>query len=213
MATCILVADSGNHRIQKFTEEGQFLAEVGIQNSGPLQFNFPEGIVFNASNKKVYVINCNRLVQVLNSDLTYSFSFGIHAGTGKGQFNRPRGIACDTAGKLYVADSDNDRVQVFTAEGKFLRMLRRRVCDSKGGDLSTQLNWLTGIAIDASDMLYVCDSDNSRICVFTSAGVFVTSFGSCGEQPGQFKWPRGIAVDDSGVVYVCDQHNNRVQVF
>ena len=66
----------------------------------------------------------NHCVQVLNSDLTFSSSFG-KCGSGKGQFDYPRGIACDSTGKVYVADRDNHRVQVFTAEGKFLKMFGR----------------------------------------------------------------------------------------
>ena len=60
---------------------------------------------------------------------------------------------------------------------------------------------------------YVSEWGNYRVSVFTSEGVFVTSFGSCGEGPGQFKRPCGIAVDNSGVVYVCDINNHRVQLF
>ena len=62
-------------------------------------------------------------------------------------------------------------------------------------------------------MVYVSEWGNSRVSVFTSEGVFVTSFGSRGKGPGQFKGPRGVAVDNSGVVYVCDVLNYRVQVF
>ena len=202
----ILVADSGNHRIQKFTPEGHFLTAVGAKGKGPLQFDYPTDIVLNAANKKVYVTDSNNHhVQVLNSDLTFSSSFGKR-GSGKGQFAYPYGIACDSTGKVYVADRNN-RVQVFTAEGKFLKMFGRR--GAGRGELSGPY----GIAIDSNDMVYVSEWGNHRVSVFTSEGVFVTSFGSFGEGPGQFEGPRGVAVDNSGVVYVCDVLNCRVQVF
>ena len=72
-----------------------------------------------------------------------------------------------------------------------------------------------GVAIDSSDcdMVYVSEWGNNRVSVFTSEGVFVSSFGSPGERPGQFNYPGGVAVDNSGVVYVCDRNNNRVQIF
>ena len=80
----ILVADGVHHRIQKFTPEGQFLTAVGAKGKGPLQFDLPTDIVLNAANKKVYVTDCwNHRVQVLNSDLTFSSSFGKR-GSGKG---------------------------------------------------------------------------------------------------------------------------------
>ena len=72
----------------------------------------------------------NNRVQVLNSDLTFSHTFG-RKGSGKGQFNWPYGVACDSSGNVYVTDTNNQRVQVFTAEGKFLRMFGRHG-DKKG---------------------------------------------------------------------------------
>ena len=199
----ILVADGDNHRIQKLASNGQFLAAV---DKASLQFHIPNGIAINTVNNKVYATQYTNCVQVLNSDLTYSSTFGKY-GSSKGQFQDPRGIACDSTGNVYVADGRNHRVQVFTAEGKFLRMF------GKHGDGRGELNWPTGIALDSSDMVYVCDSGNHRISVSTSEGAFVTSFGSRGEKPGQFNWPRGIAVDRSGVVYVCDKFNQRIQMF
>ena len=203
----ILVADGANHRIQNFTPEGQFLTAVRAGGKGLLQLDYPSYIVFNAANKKVYVTNWdNHCVQVLNSDLTFSSSFGKR-GSGKGQFDCPYGIACDSTGKVYVADNSNHWVQVFTAEGKFLKMFGRQ------GAGRGELRMPSGVAIDSNDMVYVSEAWNHRVSVFTSEGVFVTSFGSHGEGPGQFKAPYGVAVDNSGVVYVCDRTNNRVQVF
>ena len=200
----ILVADCRNHRIQKCTAEGQFLAAVG---SGPLQFSHPTDIAFNTSNNRVYVMdNGNHRVQVLNSDLTFSSTFGKQ-GNGKGQFSFPWGIACDSTGKVYVADTLNYRIQVFTAEGKFLRMFGRR--GQGRGELDSP--WC--VTVDTSGAVYVSEAGNHRVSVFTSEGQFVTSFGRRGEGPGEFSHPRGLAVDNSGVVYVCDHDNNNVQVF
>ncbi len=67
----ILVADCRNHRIQKLTKEGQYLTSVGTKGNGPLQFEGPRGITFNPTNNKVYVVDSNHRVQVLNSDLTF----------------------------------------------------------------------------------------------------------------------------------------------
>ena len=199
----ILLADSGNHRIQRFSK---FLASVGTYGSGHLQFSCPTGIAFNASNNKVYVTDVdNDHIQVLNSDLTFSSTFG-RSGSGKGQFSDPRGIACDSTGKVYVADSLNHRIQIFTAEGKFLHMFRMRG-QGRG------LNCPVGVAIDTGGMVYVSEWGNHRVSVFTSEHQFVTSFGRWGKGPGEFEHPSGLAVDNSGVVYVCDRGNNRVQLF
>ena len=203
----ILVADTKNYRIQKFTANGLFLCAVGTRGEGPLQFNRPMYIAFNAINNKIYVTDTiNFRVQVLNSDLTFSNIFG-RKGNGSGQFNGMCGIACDSIGNVYVVDAENHRIQVFTADGKFLRIFGK--CGSGRGELNVP--W--GIAIDSSDVVYVSENVNHRVSVFTSKGQFMSSFGEEWVGPGEFKCPHGVAVDDSGVVYVCDGLNDRIQVF
>ena len=200
----ILVADKNNQRIQMLTAEGKFLAAVGTKGNGPLQFNKPIGIAFNAVNSKVYVTeweNCR--CHILNSDLTFSSTFGKQ-GSDEGQFHHPVGIACDSTGKVYVADSWNDRIQVFTSEGKFLKSFWGR-----GG-----LHEPRCIAVDASDMVYVSELGNHCISVFSSkCHHYVTSFGRKGNGPGEFVFPTGVAVDNSGVVYVCDRSKNLLELF
>ena len=213
----ILVVDTDNHRIQKFTASGLFLCAVGTQGEGPLQFNEPMYIAFNATNNKIYVTDDqNFRVQVLNSDLTFSNTFG-KKGSGRGQFNGIRGIACDSTGNMYVVDTYNHRIQVFTAYGKFLRMFgkpdtyenRFQFFTADFGTTSScgKLKDPFDIAIDSSDIVYVSEFHNHRVSVFTSKGQFMSSF-----RVG-FEWPYGLAVDDSGVVYVCDGINDRIQVF
>ena len=190
----ILVVDRGNHRIKKFTAEGKFLAVVG-RGLDP--------IAIAISNNKVYVADFNNhCIQFLHSNLG---TFG-KKGSGKGQFNCPQGIACDSTGNVYVADRDNHRIQVFTAEGKFLWMFGRR------GRGNGELNKPISIAVH-DGLLYIGEGENGRVSVFTLEGQFVTSFGSKGAGLGQFGWPCGLAVDSNGVVYVCDSKSKNVQVF
>ena len=185
----ILVADRDNHRIQKFTVEGQFFAAVGTEGNGSLQFSYPVDVAYNIKNRMVYVVewgNCR--VQVLNSDLTFSSTFG-KAGSGKGQLGEPRngpwGIACDSTGKVYVVDRGNDRIQVFTAEGTFLEIFG-----------SEQLYRPNYVAVSNSGSVYVT-SWKGCISVFTPHGRhFLGSYGYYGI-------PQGVAVDNNGVVYVC----------
>lgn len=203
----IIVGDHNNHRIQKFTPEGQFIMTVGSKGTGPLQFFFHKGIACNFKNNKVYVVDESH-VQILNSDFTFSGTFGKE-GSGKGQFNSPWGIACDSTGKVYVADSRNHRIQVFTPDGKYLRLF------GKYGDGRGELKHPVGVAVDSNDIIYVSDSDNStsRVSVFTPEGRFVTSFGKKGKELGEFSDPRGLAIDSSGIVYVCDYGNSRILLF
>ena len=203
----ILVADKDNHRIQKFTTTGEFLTAVSTKGSGPLQFNVPFDVTFNATNNKVYVVDYwNDCVQVLNSDLIFSSTFG-KKGSGKGQFNDLFSIACDSTGKMYITDRHNHRIQVFTVGGKFLRMFGRY------GEGRGELNSPAGIAVDTNDIVYVSEVNNERVSVFTCEGQCITSFGRKGKGPGEFNSPFGLAVDSCGVVYVCDHDNNRIQCF
>ena len=201
----ILVVDEDNHRIQKFTADGDFITYVGSKGSKPLQFSSPIGVGISPSEKVYICEQNNHRVQILNPDLTFSIGFGSQ-GIGDGQFQYPWDIASDSRGNVYVADSGNHRIQVFTEEGRFLR----KFGTEGGGD--GELNWPAGVAIDSDNVVYVAEDDNHRISLFTSEGHFLRSFGTLGEGPGQFNQPRGIAVDNDGLVYVCDWRNKRLQI-
>ena len=199
---------SGSGCIQKFSPQGDFLASVGTKGSKPLQLKHSIDISINPKNKKVYVCeNLDHRVQILNSDFTFSSSFGS-LGSGNGQFNYPWGVTAHSSGCVYVGDSLNNCVKVFTEEGQFLRKFAIR----KGRD--RELSRPTTIAINSNDTVYVTDSGNNHnISMFTCQGQFMGSFGSRGTAPGQFRDPRGIAVDRDGLVYVSDLENKRVQIF
>ena len=204
----ILVADSGNHRIQKFTNDGQFLASVGTEGTGPLQFNDPLDVAFNTHNKKVYVVDSeNHRIQVLNSDLTFSNIIGGKRGSKSGEFIYPWGVTCDSTGNVYVADSANHRIQVFAVSGKFLREFGRH------GKGAGELDYPVGVAVGSRGMVFISDSNNYRISVFTTEGQFVKSFGQHGTNPGEFNDPMLLAVDDCDMLCVCDNGNGCVQIY
>ncbi|TLN00193.1 TIGR03663 family protein, partial [bacterium] len=70
-----------------------------------------------------------------------------------------------------------------------------------------------GIAVDGQGRVYVADTGNKRISVFTSDGQPITQFGGQGFEAGKFDEPVGVAVDAEGLVYVTDTWNQRIQVF
>jgi DNA-binding beta-propeller fold protein YncE len=129
-------------------------------------------------------------------------------GTGEGQFNYPQGLAVDTVGNVYVADTFNHRIQVFSGEGIFL---------GQWGGLGTgegQFNYPQGITVDTMGNVYVADTINNRIKVFSSEGNFLVQWGDTGTGEGQFNYPYDIAVDEvGGVAYVADTLNDRIQAF
>ena len=204
----ILVADNSNHRIHQLSSTGKHLRTVGTKGGGPLQFNGPRGITVHPGTGKVYVTECwNNRIQVLNSDLTHSSSFG-RGGSNNGEFKHPYDIATDREGNVYVADCNNHRIQVFTADGAYLRQF------GSEGEGEGELKQPVSIAIDSGrNVVYVAEDGNNRVSIFSTDGVFIKSFGRKGNGPAQFHGPRGIAVDKKGAVYVCDRDNNRIQIF
>jgi DNA-binding beta-propeller fold protein YncE len=127
------------------------------------------------------------------------------AGTGPGEFNRPEGICVDAQDRLYVADSCNHRIQIFSAEGKFIREY------GKAGSGRGEVSYPYDIAVDANGNQFVCEFGNSRIQVFDVNCEPVEIIGGPGAKPGRFANPWAVALDSHGDLYVADSQNHRVQ--
>ena len=110
----VYVTDAGNHRIQKFTQNGKFVAQFGSYGSGPRQLNRPHGITIDtAGTGLVYVSEeGNHRVSVFTSDGVFVSSFGRY-GSNIDQFNYPFGLRFDKKGFLYVCDFGNNRLVIY----------------------------------------------------------------------------------------------------
>ena len=196
----ILVVDGGNNCVQEFTMDGKCVSCVGGRGDGPIQFYDPVAIAINRTTGQVCVVDCdNHRVQVLNADLTFSHMFGSR-GSGPGQFKNPRGVGIDSQGFVYVVDADNNRIQQFTAEGKWL---------SSFGSEPGRLTYPRDITVDDYDLLYVCEgSPNRRVSVFTTTGHFVCCFGK-----GTLGYPQRSAFDKNGCLCVSDRDKKHIEVF
>ncbi len=126
-----------------------------------------------------------------------------------GEFRNPVGLAInEQLGRLYVVDSKEHRVDVFTLKGKPLFQFGK-----KGGE-DGEFFFPSNIAIDARNgNLYVVDTQNFRVQEFDRDGKFIRKFGHVGDSVGSFFRPRGIAVDSEGHVYVSDAAFDNFQVF
>jgi sugar lactone lactonase YvrE len=126
-----------------------------------------------------------------------------------GRFRHARGIAVGTNGDLYVADSNNFRIQRFDKFGRFKH---------DWGEFGTgngQFNNPIGIAIDVHSNfdVYVTDTGNNRVQRFDRNGVFLNAWGELGRDDGEFDQPKGIAVESDGDILVVDSNNFRIQKF
>lgn len=142
---------------------------------------------------------------VPNSSLQVRFSHKIgQVGAGKGQFYQPRGLAINQ-GMIFVADTQNQRIQVFSKIGDWQYLIRS----------SSQQEYLKApcnVAVSKQGQIYVVDSGTCRIAVFDQSGRFLKAFGSTGKAKGEFSNPYGIAVSSKDEIYVADTENSRIQV-
>ena len=122
-----------------------------------------------------------------------------------GDFYKPEDVATDAAGNLYVADSQNGRIQKFAPDGTFLTKWEIKIGSS------TQFAHSVDVAPDGS--VYVLDRGLCMIWKYNSIGTFITRWGGCGFDAGQMSRPSSIATDLVGNVYVADTDNRRVVKF
>jgi sugar lactone lactonase YvrE len=196
----VWVADTGNNRIEELTPGGAPLAVMG---SGVLQQ--PEGVAMG-SGGDVWVADTgdNRLVE-FSPDGTVVSTVG-EPGSGPGQFGSPTAITIavtgPSAGDIYVADQDNNRVQEFSAGGAYVS--------------SVQVATPDGVAIDPSGDLWVSSpsyANGNAVYEFSPTGDPIGSFGSTQASFGALSDTAGIAVTGSGLIVVVQQDYSWVTVF
>jgi len=209
----VYVADGSGDtagQIQKFDANGVFIARLG-QNNGTAQGFINAYRITTDSSGNVYATDgaveaATNVVKKFNSSGVFQFAFGSTASSG-GQFGQAAGIAVDSLGNIYVADSVSSVVRKFSSTGTSIGTI------GSSGTGNGQFAAPVGLAIDSADNLYVADAGNNRIQKLTSAGAFITKWGTSGSGNGEFSAPDGVSVDSAGTVYVADTGNSRVQLF
>jgi DNA-binding beta-propeller fold protein YncE len=217
-----------------FSPTGHLLAQWGQRGTNAGQFMLPRAVAVN-SHDEIYVseygvtervqrfalgTSASRPANLAGSELAgadggissgsdsttgqFLNSFG-HAGNQPGELNRAEGLFVDRSGQLYVADSCNHRIEIFSREGNFIRAY------GKAGSGKGELSYPYDICVDGAGRQYVCEFGNSRIQVFDAQDQPIEIIGGPGAGPGQFSNPWSIALDSAGNLYVADALNHRVQ--
>jgi DNA-binding beta-propeller fold protein YncE len=225
----VWIADTiRNHRAVQIDENGKILRFIGgdgnsTHGSGNDLGNFlwPHGVavsedgemlvVSDTGNNRIQIFRTGQPDTPLSHTLDKSRLYLMHAAGGfgrePGMFSSPAGVLIDDQNQVYVADYGNNRIQVFSQDGRFLRSFGRT------GSGESELYHPYELALSSDGLLAVSDYGNNRIQVFDRDGNFRFFFGKPGKGAGEFNGPTGIAFDAENNLYVADAFNHRIQVF
>ncbi len=221
----VYCTDDGNHLVSKFTPTGELLMTLGkrdqpsdtgyhkmatmdervatILRGGP-PFNRPTGVALSSSGE-IYVTDGygNARVHKFSPDGTLLFSWG-EPGQGEGQFRVPHCVRVDKQERVWIADRENSRIQIFDAQGKFIRQwadIGGKPCDmffDPHGD----------------EIVYVTIKSEERphgLSIFTTDGKLVDRWGSQGPE-GMFVTPHAVVVDSRGDLFVGESRHDMAKV-
>lgn len=281
----LYVADTYNHRIQKFSSTGAYITQWGTRGSATGSFEYPYDIAINNETNEAYVTDTeNNRIQVFDLDGGYigeinsisyydnsfenpamkpydadivtpygiainpkgyvyvtglferltekvissvSFEYSSTLYPGVQILNSPnqhsgwdvkdltnqiiaRGIDVSSQERVFLGNLITNKIQVHYLDGTKIREF------GAGETESDVLNFPTGISVDYYGNVFVADKFNDRIQMFDSAGKYLTTIGSSGNEGklnGLFSTPAGVEIDLLGRVFVADTANFRIQAF
>src|SRR6266850_1774430 len=238
----IWVADKGSDMVIKFNPEGRVVMvfgrkqEASDEGTEPLKHPKPplppaDGMFRqvtdmawdSAGNTYISDGYVNSRIAKADKDGAWLKSWG-EPGDKPGQFNIPHSIAVDAQNNVYVADRGNRRIQVFDADGKFLRQITIDVAapaDARAaigpkstantGTMAPGAPWTLCITPGPNQVLYTSDAYPGRIYKLSIGEKVLGMLGKTGKQPGQFGWIHSIACPSENELYVAEILNWRVQ--
>jgi peptidylamidoglycolate lyase len=209
----VWVTDVGLHQVFKFSHEGKLLMQLGtagVAGKDSLHFNQPTDIAV-AADGSFYICDGygNSRVMKFSAAGQFLFEWG-GKGNGPGQFNIPHSIALDNKGLVYVADRENDRIQVFDAQGKFLRQWK-----------SSAHARLFALAFDSTRYQLFASEDITRAIFFPKGSDLFLFNHPFSFLPFKLNEPNeglvcryhDLAIDREGNIYAGDILGNRILKF
>jgi uncharacterized protein (TIGR03437 family) len=241
----LYIADSENCRIRKAASGGGTNAITTIAGNGGVsysgdggqatkaQLNTPQGVAADSSgnlyiadtaNHAVRKVTAAGVISTLAGTGTAGYSGDGSAAAGA-QLRGPQGVAVDSSGNVYIADTGNSRVRKVTSGGSISTYAGSGTA-GYGGDgaaaSSAQLNTPLSLAADSAGNLYIADFGNNVVrkvsasggAISTVAGNGIQGFGGDGGKAtaARLNGPQAVAVDSSGNLYIADSQNSRIRV-
>ena len=209
----VWVTDVGLQQVLKFTHDGKLLMKLGesrIPGNDSSHFNYPTDVAV-APDGTFYVSDGYRNSRIVkfSKEGKYLFQWG-KKGSGEGEFNTPHAIDLDSNGNVYVADRENNRIQVFDRDGIFIRILNN----------NEKVAQIPSLTVDDGQHLFAVDYDfkdsivnGSTVFSYDSSGTVFLKFSESGTNKRSIAWFHDITVDKDGSVYVGDIRNMRLLKF
>lgn len=204
----VVVIEPHYSRVNHFDPNGKLLAQWGENGTNQSMLQFPRAVAIN-SRGEIYLSEyglVERVQRFSHRGTKFLQAFG-KPGTDPAEFNRPEGLGIGPDDLVYVADSCNHRIQVFSPEGKFLKAF------GHAGASPAELSYPYDVRVDLDGNLFVCEFGNSRVQIFDPEFHSLEIIGGAGSEPGEMNNPWAIALDSCGNLYVADSANHRVQKF
>jgi DNA-binding beta-propeller fold protein YncE len=198
----IAVADTHYHRVVFFHPDGAVESMLGEKGVDAGQFVYPVSIAQDPIGF-IYVgeYGDRQRIQKFTPDGTYVTQFGEH-GTGPGQFQRPSGIVW-SKGSIYAVDAFNNRIQVFSDSGAFLRIVEL-------SDNFAPFEFPYDVRGTADGRLYVIENKAARLTVLAEDGTVHGRYGHPSRGTDGFFNPWSLTVLSDGRVLVADTGNHRI---
>jgi len=196
----ILVTDAELGEVFRLARDGKPLGSFGDK-----LLKRPTGIAYNPESGLIYVADVQAHdIKVFNNTFELVETLGAR-GTQVGEFNFPTHLAF-ADGQLYVTDSMNARVQIYTANGDFKHAFGERGINV--GDLPHP----KGVTIDSDGNIYVIESYYDHLLVYNQQGTLLLPIGGTGKGIGEFYLPAGLWHDNNDQIYIADMYNGRVVI-
>lgn len=191
-----------NDRILRLSPQGKLLATWGSRGNYPGEFVSPYGIALDSQGNIYVADHGNCRIQKLSPSGEPLAAFGTepthHCSAKPGLVSVPDGVALDSQGNIYVADTGNSRIQKFSPDGAPLAQWGAK------GSGRGQFNLPEGITVDSQGHIYVSDTGNNRLQELSATGQPLRVWGQGGDIFAGFHNPAGLAVDAQGHLFETD---------